>query len=51
MEGTQVSDEGLDALREIPTLRELNLKGTQVTAEGVASLRDALTQCRIEFEL
>ncbi|MBI3465848.1 MAG: hypothetical protein HY000_22755 [Planctomycetes bacterium] len=42
-----VRDAGLEHLKGLKNLRELNLAGTQVTAAGVAALQAALPECKI----
>ncbi len=47
--GADVSDAGLDQLRDLRTLEKLNLHQTNVTAAGVAALQKALPNCKIEW--
>ena len=49
LEGTQVTDAGLEYLKGLTKLRSLNLEGTRVTAEGARDLQEALPKCRISF--
>ena len=49
LEGTQVTDAGLEYLKGLTTLRSLNLEGTRVTAEGARDLQEALPKCWIRF--
>jgi hypothetical protein len=44
---TYVTDEGLQRLKRLNWLKELNLVRTKVTAQGVAGLQKALPACRI----
>jgi Leucine-rich repeat (LRR) protein len=47
LNGTQVSDAGLEHLKELTSLRRLDLRFTQVTDVGVNELKKALLNCRI----
>jgi len=47
LDGTQVTDSGLENLRGLTQLRDLNLNGTDVTDAGVQLLRKALPNCQI----
>jgi hypothetical protein len=42
---TNISDEGLQHLRELNSLRFIYLDGTKVTKKGVEELRAALPDC------
>ncbi|MCC9605600.1 hypothetical protein LOC68_22135 [Blastopirellula sp. JC732] len=44
--GSAISDDGIDELAKIKTLREVIL-GPQITKEGAARLKEALPQCKI----
>ena len=44
---TRVTDIGLEHLRELSSLIELDLEGTQATDEGIENLREALPECVI----
>jgi hypothetical protein len=45
--GTKVTDAGLEELKNLKTLSELDLRGTAVTDEGVKKLQKALPKCQI----
>ena len=45
---TQVTDAGLEYLKELTQLQQLDLDGTQVTDAGVTKLQQALPNCEIE---
>jgi hypothetical protein len=45
---TQVTDTGLEYLKELSNLQDLALAGTQVTDEGITTLQEALPNCKIE---
>jgi hypothetical protein len=42
------TDDSLSSLRDLVSLRELDLTGTRVSAQGVATLRQALPKCNIK---
>jgi len=47
LNGTKVTDAGLAPLRELTSLRHLDLRHTNVTVEAVIELSKALPNCRI----
>jgi internalin A len=49
LEGTQVTDSGLEHLKCLKGLRMLNLKATNVTAGGEAVLKKELPRCNISY--
>lgn len=42
-----VADVGLEHVKGLTNLQELDLRGTQVTEEGVKKLQEALPNCKI----
>jgi hypothetical protein len=44
-----VTDAGLEHLKNLTRLKELDLYDTKVTAAGVAELQKALPKCQIRF--
>ena len=48
LHGTKVSDAGLEHLKGLTQLQQLDLNGTKVTDAGVKKLQQALPNCRIE---
>jgi hypothetical protein len=49
LDGTRVSDAGLEQIRDLPRLESLVLTHTRVTDEGVNRLQKALPKCEIEW--
>jgi hypothetical protein len=47
LDGTKVSDAGLEHLKELKKLRSLTLRKTTVTEKGIAELKKALPKCGI----
>ena len=47
LNGTKVSDAGLEHLKELKGLTILNLEKTKVTAKGLEALHAALPKCKI----
>lgn len=45
--GSDLTDAGLEHLKQLPSLRELGIKDTRVTAAGVEGLLKALPNCKI----
>ena len=45
--GTGVTDAGLPALQELPSLRRLYVGGTRVTESGLSTLRKARAQLQV----
>jgi hypothetical protein len=48
--GMPITDAGLEYLKDVQTLRDLDLRVTQVTAEGVKKLKRELPHCKIESQ-
>ncbi len=48
--GSPISDTGLDHLRTLTNLTQLDVRSTKVTAAGVARLQQALQKCKIEWD-
>ena len=48
LDGTRVTDEGLEHLYGLKSLTRVTLNNTQVTQQGVADLQAALPDCSIE---
>jgi hypothetical protein len=44
---TEVSDAGLEYLRELSTLTDLDVVGTQVTYEGIQEFKSAHPECLV----
>ena len=49
LDGTRVTDEGIDDLAKITSLRLLSLQRTATSDAGVAQLRRALPNCEIQY--
>jgi internalin A len=47
LNGTKVTDSGLEHLKGLMRLKELDLSNTNVTDEGVKKLKKALPNCNI----
>ena len=50
MEHTEITDNGLEKLQTLKSLRSLYLSGTSVTAEGVAKFKQALPNCQVAHD-
>jgi hypothetical protein len=50
LKNMKVSDAGLENLKGLAALKELNLTGSKVTADGVKKLAAALPKCKIEWD-
>ena len=47
LDHTQITDEGLEHLRDLQTLRKIYIRGTHVSAEGLVRLKSALPRLTI----
>ena len=43
----KITDEAVEHLAKISSLKRLDITGTKITDEGLAQLRDALPKCEI----
>ena len=50
LQGTRITDAGLQHLAGVPSLKKLLLGRTKVSAQGVAELRRALPNCEISAD-
>lgn len=46
---TQVTDEGVSLLKDVPNLYSVDLRGTQASENAVAALREAQPDCKIRW--
>jgi hypothetical protein len=46
---TQVTDEGVALLKDVPNLYSVDLRGTQASKQAVAALREAQPDCKIRW--
>jgi hypothetical protein len=49
LDGTPITDAGLEHLKQLAQLRTLWLNYTHATLAGVTKLRQALPDCKIEY--
>jgi hypothetical protein len=50
LDRTQLSDKGLDRIRQFPQLKFLSVLKTNVTAKGIDALKKDLPGCRILWD-
>ena len=50
LQGTVITDKGLETLKEVKELRHIELSATRVSDEGLSRLRLALPNCEIRPE-
>ena len=47
LDGSDVTDQVIDSLAKLESLRELSLRRTKVTAAGIKTIREALPECEV----
>jgi hypothetical protein len=48
LENAEITDAGLNGLKALKRLEELNLKGTKVSDAGIQEFKQALPQVKVE---